>query len=199
MMDKRPILNKKITIKDFRDFYWYKEELIEFCRNVNLDKQGGKIEITNRIEKYLESGENESHQKTVTKFCSRYNWNSEVLTLETIITDNYKNTENVRSFFKNQIGDKFKFNVKFMNWMKTAQGKTLGDAVTIWLKITAEMKADNSPKEIAPQFEYNTYIRDFLKNNPTKNRTEAIEYWKIKKLLRGDNKYRTTDLDLIEK
>nr|MDA3891554.1 DUF6434 domain-containing protein [Salinivirgaceae bacterium] len=56
-------------------------------------------------------------------------WNTEKLTTETEITDNYKNTENVRALFKNQIGDKFKFNVKFMNWMKYAQGKNLGDAI----------------------------------------------------------------------
>jgi hypothetical protein len=198
-MDKRPILNREINVEDFRDFYWYKEELIAFCRNENLDKRGGKIELANRIEKYLKTGEKESHQNSATKTLSNFDWNSVDLKVKTIITDNYKNTENVRAFFKEQVGDRFKFNVKFMNWMKTAQGNTLGDAVAKWLEITSEMKTDNSPKEIAPQFEYNTYIRDFLKDNPTKDRNEAIVCWKIKKLLRGDNKYRKTDLGLIGK
>lgn len=197
-MEKRPKLDKEISIQDFKDFYWYKEELIEFCRAEKLEKRGGKIELANRIEKYLKTGERGKFQKKAVKIISRFDWNTEKLSTNTIISDSYKNTENVRTFFKEQIGDKFKFNVKFMNWMKTAQGKTLGNAVDKWLEITAQVRTDKSPKEIAPQFEYNTYIRDFLKDNPTRNRNQAIECWKIRKKMRGDNKYRKTDLELIK-
>lgn len=116
------------------------------------------------------------------------------MTIETEITDNYKNTENVREFFINQIGDKFKFNVKFMNWMKTAQDKTLGDAVEQWVSITNEIRTNKTEKQIAPQFEYNTYIRDFLKDYPDNSLQDAINYWKIKKSKPGDNKYTKSDL-----
>jgi hypothetical protein len=192
-MNNRPKLNTKISIQDFKDFYWYKEELINFCRSENLDKRGGKIELAKRIEKFLQTGERVPYQEKKSK-TSRFDWNTEKLTIETEITDNYKNTENVREFFKNQIGDKFKFNVKFMNWMKTAQGKTLGDAVEQWILITNEMRTDKTEKNIAPQFEYNTYIRDFLKDNPDKSLQDAINYWKIKKSKPGDNKYTKSDL-----
>lgn len=151
-MKNRPELNTKISLQDFRDFYWYKEELIDFCRSENLDKRGGKIGIANRIEKFLETGEREPYQKKILK-TSRFDWNTEKLTAETKITDNYKNTENVREFFKSQIGDKFRFNVKFMNCMKSAQDKTLGDAIEQWISITNEMRTDKSYKQIAPQFE----------------------------------------------
>jgi hypothetical protein len=127
-MNKRPKLNTQISIQDFNSFYWYKEELKDFCRSENLDKRGGKIELAKRIEKFLQTGERVPHQEIKSK-TSRFDWNTEKLTSGTEITDNYTNTENVRAFFKNQVGDNFKFNVKFMNWMKTAQGKTLGDAV----------------------------------------------------------------------
>jgi hypothetical protein len=192
-MNNRPELNKKISIQDFRDFYWYKEELIDFCRSENLDKKGGKIEIANRIEKFLETGERDPHQKNSSKI-SRFDWNTEKLNTETKITDNYRNTENVREFFKSQIGDKFKFNVKFMNWMKSAQNKTLGDAIEQWISITNEIRTDKSHKQIAPQFEYNTYIRDFMKDNPNKTLQDAISCWKIKKSKAGDNKYSRSDL-----
>jgi hypothetical protein len=193
-MNKRPILNTQISIQDFRDFYWYKEELVDFCRSENLDKRGGKIELENRIEKFLKTGEREPYQTKVSKI-SRFDWNTEKLTTETEITDNYQNTENVREFFNNHIGDKFKFNVKFMNWMKSAQGKTLGDAIEQWILITKEMRTDNSLKQIAPQFEYNTYIRDFMKDNPDKTLQDAISCWKIKKSKPGDNKYSQSDLN----
>jgi hypothetical protein len=192
-MNKRPILNTQISIQDFKDFYWYKEELVDFCRSENLDKRGGKIELANRIERFLETGERESYQEAISK-TSRFDWNTEKLTIKTEIADNYQNTENVRAFFKNLIGDKFKFNVKFMNWMKSAQGQTLGEAVEQWISITNEMRTDKSHKQIAPQFEYNTYIRDFMKDNPDKTLQDAINCWKIKKSKPGDNKYSKTDL-----
>ncbi len=198
-MEKRPALTKDISLKDFRDFYWLKEELLDFCRVEQLDKRGGKIELTKRIEKYLETGIKEVAKVEKQKCLSKFDWNSEKLTLETIITDNYKNTENVRAFFRDQIGDKFKFNVKFMNWMKTSQGERLKNAVDEWWKISKEIKNSRSQKEIAPQFEYNTYIRDFMLDNPLISREIAIECWKIKKSLRGDNKYHRNDLKLVGK
>ncbi len=192
-MKNRPELNTKILIQDFKDFYWYKEELLDFCREENLDKRGGKIEIANRIEKFLKTGERELYQKK-DSIKSRFNWNTEKLTVATEITDNYKNTENVRVFFRSKIGEKFKFNVRFMDWMKTAEGKTLGDAIEQWISIANQMRTDKSQKQIAPQFEYNTYIRDFMKANPEKTLQEAIICWKIKKSQPGDNKYSQFDI-----
>lgn len=80
----------------------------------NLDKRGGKIELAERIENFLETGKRTPLPKQPTKK-SQFDWKKEVLTSATEITDNYKNTENVRAFFKTEIGDKFKFNVEFMN------------------------------------------------------------------------------------
>jgi hypothetical protein len=57
IMDKeRLILDKKINIKDFNDFYWLKSELMSFCREIGISSSGGKIEIANRISEYLETG-----------------------------------------------------------------------------------------------------------------------------------------------
>lgn len=81
-----------------------------------------------------------------------------------------------------------------MNWMKSSQGSTLGDAVEQWILITNEMQTDKSHKQIAPQFECNTYIRDFMKANPDKILGDAIIFWKIKKSKPGDNKYTQADL-----
>jgi hypothetical protein len=189
----RPTLNTEISVQDFKDYYWYKAELIDFCRAENLDKRGGKIDLVNRIEKYLTTGETEEFQKQA-PHSSRFDWNTEKLTASTIITDNYKNTENVRSFFKQQLGAKFRFNVKFMNWMKSARGKSLGDAVTMWKKISTDAREAHSPKGIAPQFEYNIYIRDFMKDNPGKTMQDAIRHWNMKKAMPGDHKYSRSDL-----
>ncbi len=198
-MEQRPNLSKEISIKDFKDFYWLKKELIEFCRNEGLRTSGGKIEISQRIENYLTTGLKELKQvKEKTKPKSNFDWKNEKLSIETIITDNYKNTKNVRLFFQNQIGKKFKFNVKFMNWMKTNSGKTLEDAIIEWEQINSENRKRTEPTKIAPQFEYNTYLRDFLIDNPNSKREIGIKLWNIKKTLRGNNKYKKTDLKLLK-
>ncbi len=48
-MESRPNLNKEISVKDFKDFYWLKEELLAFSRTEGLKTTGGKIEISERI------------------------------------------------------------------------------------------------------------------------------------------------------
>jgi len=198
-MDKRPKLDKDITPRDFLDFYWLKEELIQFCRDVDMKKSGGKIEIANRVAHFLKTGQKDlpGDKKTISPK-SKFDWHSETLTLETKITDNYKNTANVRRFFLKEIGKHFKFNVVFMNWMKSNSGKTLSDAIDAWKNIKTESKNRSEPKSISPQFEYNTYLRDFLADNPGAKRDEGIALWKIKRSMRGDNVYRKEDLRLLD-
>jgi len=55
--EKRPNLDKNLSIKDFQDFYWLKKELVTFCRKIGITSAGGKINIANRIKKYLNTGE----------------------------------------------------------------------------------------------------------------------------------------------
>ena len=197
MIDKRPELTEKISLKDFADFYWLKEELVLFCKEEGIDYSGGKIEITNRIINFLKTGKKPKKEKSKSiKPKSEFDWNSEVLSLETIITDNYKNTENVRLFFTIEIGTHFKFNVLFMNWMKENIGKTLKDAISEWNRIHLMKKDKNYESEINSQFEYNTYMRDFLKDNPDLSSDDARKFWMLKRETRGSKKYVKEDLSL---
>lgn len=196
-MSSRPILNKNISVKDFQDFYWLKKELTDFCRKLDIPTSGSKIEIAKRIEYFLTNGRVKTIQKK-SQPQSKFDWKNANLTLTTEITDNYKNSENVRCFFEKEIGKSFKFNVKFMNWMKANNGKTLADAIEAWKQIKQNQKQTTQPKEIAPQFEYNTYLRDFLADNPKSNRKIGIALWKIKKSKRGDNVYKKSDLKFLK-
>ncbi len=81
-IEKRPNLDKEISIKDFKDFYWLKKELIEFCRKNGISYVGGKIEITNRIIEYLETGKVTRPKTTRQKKLPKP---TKPLTLETII------------------------------------------------------------------------------------------------------------------
>ena len=59
----------------------------------------------------------------------KFDWHKENLTLETIIDSNYKNTQNVRRFFKSNLGEDFTFSRDFMQWLKSNTGKSLEDAI----------------------------------------------------------------------
>ena len=61
-----------------------------------------------------------------------FDWHAGPITPQTLIDANYRNTQSVRRFFKRMCGEHFKFDRAFMAWMKTAVGKTMGDAVKEW-------------------------------------------------------------------
>jgi len=192
MNKKRPNLNKEISIKDFKDFYWLKSELISFCREIGLSSSGGKIEIANRISKYLETGK--ITKKATTKK-PKLPKATQPITNGTVIGIEYRTYKEKKEFLKSVIGNQFHFTINLLDYFKKNTGKrTYGDLIKEWYKEQELKKDPNFAKEIAPQFEYNTYIRDFMKNNPNKTRNDAIKYWKIKKSKPGNNKYSKRDL-----
>ncbi len=193
----RPPLNDQLSVEDFRAYYWLKEELSAFCKTKGIDRSGGKIEMAERIADFLQSGNMvRSVDKPKKKTVSKFDWNKEELALETVITDNYKNTENVRAFFRKHIGRHFHFNVAFMKWTKENNGQTLAKAVEEWQRGYELKKDKNQQTIIEPQFEYNRYMRAFLADNPDQSSAAATRYWKLKSALRGTNEYEKSDLDL---
>lgn len=94
----RPPLTKSISLEDFQNFYWLKAELQTFCREHGLPASGSKIEITERISHYLHTGKilkNSSSQKV-----SKASLSYKELSLQTIITNNHRCSEDVRAFSK---------------------------------------------------------------------------------------------------
>ncbi len=187
-------MDSKITVQDFKDFYWLKEELIKFCRQNDISYAGGKIEISNRIIEYLETGK-VIKTKVIKK--KKLPQPTRPLTLETVIGVDYRSYREKKRFLQSVIGKQFHFTIHLLDFFKKNAGqKTYGDLVDEWYK-EQELKNDpNFVKQIAPQFEYSQYIRNFTKANPNLTRKDAIKYWKIKKSLPGDNKYSDDDLRL---
>lgn len=63
-----------------------------------------------------------------------FDWHSDPIARKTPITPSYRNTQNVRRFFRSQCGPDFKFDRPFMEWVKSNIGRTMGDAANEWLK-----------------------------------------------------------------
>ncbi|BAY85917.1 hypothetical protein NIES267_54230 [Calothrix parasitica NIES-267] len=194
---ERPKLKNISSAEEFKNWYWLKEELIAYCREVGIKTTGGKFEIAERIVNYLNTGEtqiNQAQNKSIQKPASNFDWKNEPLTADTVITDNYKNNSNVRQFFLQQVGAKFSFSIDLMQWMKDNVGKTLGDAVVEWHRLQEIKKNPNYQSVIPAHNQYNQYTRDFLADNPDKSIKDARKYWQLKRSIPGNLKYSKSDL-----
>lgn len=190
-MSDRPNLSRQLDVQRFRSYYYLKEELVEFCKNNNLPVSGGKEELTERIARFLDTGE---VLKASTK--KRSAVKVSLITESTIIEPDIVCSEKHRAFFKQRIGKSFSFNVLFQKWLKENAGKTYSDAIDAYYRILEEKKKGKT--NIDKQFEYNTYIRDFFADNKDRSLEEAIKCWKYKKGLQGHNRYESSDLVALE-
>ena len=190
-MSERAELNNKMNSNSFRNYYYLKEELVDFCRQNKLPVSGGKIELTERIAYFLDTGKvkNTSVRKKTANAVVE-------ITEETVIESDIVCSEKHRSFFLDKIGKSFSFNVMSQKWLKSNAGKTYRDAVEAYYQILEEKKKGKT--EIDKQFEYNSYIRDFFAENKDKNLEDAIKCWKYKKSIPGHNKYEHDDLVVLK-
>lgn len=191
-MADRPILDRNLSSAIFREYYYLKEELVDFLRENGLPTSGGKVELAERIAYFLDTGKVKPVELQRVKAT-----NINEISVDTIIENNFVCSEKHRVFFKANIGESFSFNVTFQKWLKANSGKTYRDAIEAYYQIIEEKKAGKTT--IDSQFEYNTYIRDFFEDNQGKSLSDAIKCWKYKKQMRGHNRYERSDLIAIEK
>ena len=71
---------------------------------------------------------------TGTPMTRNHDWHGDQITRDTVIDAAYRNTQNVRRFFLSEIGERFKFDRPFMEWMRTHRGARMSDAIAEWLR-----------------------------------------------------------------
>lgn len=184
----RPELTKELYVNDFKNFYWLKEELQTFCRENGISASGSKLEITNRIVIFLETGIIEKSIKRKAPITKKVKL--EDLHLDTIITEHHRCSQVVRAFFTSIIPT-FHFSTYIQNYFKENIGKTYRDVVQAWYAEEERKKDPNYVKPIGSQFEYNQFTRDYFADpkNKGKQRADAIAAWNLIKSLPGNNKY----------
>ena len=164
---------------------------IDALRENNLPVSGGKIELTDRIACFLDTG-----KVSETSAKRKATIDVGLITENTLIESNIVCSEKHRAYFKEKIGKSFSFNVLFQKWLKSNAGKTYGDAINAYYQILEEKKKGKTT--IGKQFEYNTYIRDFFEDNQGRSLDEAITCWRYKKSLQGHNRYEKSDLVALD-
>lgn len=182
-------LTRNLKPEEFRQYYFLKEELKDFCRMEGLKVSGSKEDLENRIIHYLSTGE-ELNEVSIKQFS---HVELSEIELDSKLGENFKCSEDKREFFENHIGKGFKFKVKFQKWLKSNPDKTYRDAIEAYF----EIQNSNEKTEIGKQFQYNQYIRDFFEDNDDKSLDDAIKCWKYKKSLKGHNRYEKSDLEIL--
>ena len=175
-MTDRPELTPSISVDDFRDYYWLKEELLAFCRQNGLPSGGSKREIGERIEHFLGTGEIRSPQPRSSS--QERASMPETFTRHTVIGPGWRCSQALRVFFETEIGPGFHFDQVMRDFIKQGHDKTLQDAIDAW----QEAKSNPVQKaEIAPQFEYMRHMRAYFDEHPEGTRDEALAAWHEKK------------------
>ena len=198
-MPVRPPIQTIHSGNDIRQWYWLKEELIKEARRVGLKTTGGKFTILERICHHRETRCTEYPEDKTEKSLSKFDWHREPLTGETVITDSYKNTQNVRRWFKANVDPGFKFNIALMEWMKSNIGKSLAEAGGAYLHLKKSAAKPGARTTIKPHNQLNQYTRDFLNDNPDMGMKEVRKYWALKRALPsadGRHVYERSDLEL---
>ena len=196
-LETRPAIDTIDSGAELRRWYWRKDELVARARALGIKTTGGKFGILDRIAHCLDTGETVFPGDVRVAPKSKFDWHSEALTPGTIITDSYKNSQNVRRFFKAQLGAGFKFNIAFMEWMRRNTGRTLAEACEAYRVIRSAEK--DSPAAIPDHNQFNQYTRDFLDDNPNLSMSDVRRIWALKIKLpseTGRHVYERGDLEL---
>lgn len=170
----RPALNAQLNADTFLRWYWLKDELAAFCRSIGIPSGGSKQTLTERIVRYLATGETSAPEPRKTSHKGQMPAAS---TRETVIGPGWTCSQALRAFFEQELGRSFHFDATLRDFIHHKQGKTLQEAIHAW----QNAQANPAEKDIAPQFEYNRHIRAYLKAHPGAGLKEAIAVWNERK------------------
>ena len=186
-MDKRPDFEEIKTYEEFSKYYWYREELVVFCRHLGICSTGYKAELNKRIEEYFKGKPSQIKEcrrkrvvkKTVTE-----------LSLETsLIECDFRFSQRFRDFFSAQTGIKnFKFNADMVASARKVRETcdttfTLGDLLDIFYGCKSYAHYDKV------SLQWNKFVKDFCADPatvqfPNKLKTAARLWKKVRESTR---------------
>jgi hypothetical protein len=176
--ERRGALTRHTNVRDFREFYWLKTELQDFCRKHGLSGAGSKREIADRIERFLGTGaraarlEPSEPRHIGAEDARRFNaLHAQQFTMQTRIPRGFRCTQELRTFFERNVDPEFRFTVTLQNYIKEHPGISLEELAAYWRKESAARKSGSFKPEIAPQFEYNQFTRDFYADPANRGKT----------------------------
>ena len=179
MPTSRPPFSEIKTYQEFSKYYWYRDELIQICRELGLPSSGMKLELSRNIQAYFNGEPIEEKLKVKTSKSVVTNASLSTKLLECGFTFGPK----FREFFAEQTGIKnFKYNADMVATVKKVKEDndttfTLGDLLEIYYRRKTYAIYDKSA------LQWNKFVKDFCAdprtaNIPDKLKTAAL-LWRI--------------------
>ncbi len=179
MPTSRPPFSEIKTYQEFAKYYWYRDELIQICRELGLPSSGMKLELNRNIQAYFNGETVEEKLKVKTSKSVVTNVSLSTKLLECGFTFGPK----FREFFAEQTGIKnFKYNADMVATVKKVKEDkdttfTLGDLLEIYYGRKTYATYDKSA------LQWNKFVHDFCAdprtaNIPDKLKTAAL-LWRI--------------------
>lgn len=106
-MSKRPVLDRNLDSKTFRDFYYLKEELVNFCR----EHIGSDFSFNVTFQKWLKSNTGKTYKEAIAAYYQ-------------ILEDKKKG--------KTKIDKQFEYNTYIRDFFADNEGKSLEEAIKCW-------------------------------------------------------------------
>jgi hypothetical protein len=159
----RPLLTPSLSPENFKDWYWLKKELQDFCSAQALFSTGSKEDLTARVLAHL-SGKSLPAVPTSSPSVRR-NPMPQSLMQDTVIGPGWRLNEDLRAFFVAHTSPAFRFNQALRDLFKNPQGHTLAQALAVY-----RSSLEQGPAPIQRQFQLNQHIRDYFAQHPDATR-----------------------------
>jgi hypothetical protein len=198
----KPLSLETATPDDVTNWYWYKEDLVAFCRAHDLPTNRGKVDLKHVIQFYLHNNRDstKTRQEFAVKETRLAKWPQTLPNnLDELIPVNFTCSELYRNFFKEHIGRHFHFTAHMIQYRKRHPNLTFRQYITEWQSEHVRRRDTTYKPVIMESTQYNQYIRDFFAANPGKSLPDAILCWKYRKAQSGDKKYTPADLLALKK
>ena len=156
MKEGRPNFRDIISFEEFSRYYWYREELAEICKSLELEYRCTKQELNHIIEQYFKGNRVEKSVKKLTKNQTK------AITLNTRLFEcGFSFNQKFREYFSAVTGvNPFKFNADMATaWRKVKAENDLNFTIQDMLKVyygeSDYAKYDNSACQ------WNQFLKDF--------------------------------------
>lgn len=163
-MSTRPKFDQINNYDEFSQYYWYRSELKEICRNLKIDHSGTKKELEKNIREYFNGNlVPKRKRKSARKIVTDVDLNTPLLDC------GYAMNARFRELFSKYTGvNNFKFNANMATvWRKVKEEQdknfTIGDMIDVYYGRKDYAQYDNS------SCQWNQFYKDFCADNRNKN------------------------------
>ena len=188
MVEKRPKFSDITSFEEFNQHYWYREELSQICKSLQIEHKGTKQELNNIIKEYFKGN-------YIKKADTQKNPNTaDILTMDTpLLTCGFSFNAKFREYFSVLTGvSPFKFTADMATaWRKVKREKdikfTIQDLLDIYYGQSDYARYDNSVCQ------WNQFLKDFCADPISSNYCNKLKVasilWKEVRDSAGEKTY----------